>query len=114
MRRGMSYRDLDPETAHQELRTDPTLRLLDVRTPDEYASHRLPNALLVPVQELRARLSELDPAANWLVHCEHGRRSIFACELLAAAGFTQLANLRGGLAHWAGQGLPLDTSRKRR
>ena len=107
----MPYRDLDPETAEQELRTDPTLRVLDVRTAEEYASHRLPNAVLVPVQELQARLAELDPAANWLVHCEHGRRSLFACELLAAAGFHKLANLRGGLAFWAGCGLPLETGR---
>jgi rhodanese-related sulfurtransferase len=105
----MNYRDLDPDAADRELRTDPTLRILDVRTPEEYASHRLPNATLIPVQDLHTRWQELDPQANWLVHCEHGRRSLHACELLARAGFTRLANLRGGLAHWSGCGLPLTT-----
>ena len=52
------------------------------------------------------RLRELDKDANWLVHCEHGRRSLFACEILAKAGFKKLANLRGGMAYWAGCGLP--------
>ena len=107
----MNYRDLDPETAQQELQTDPTLRVLDVRTAEEYASHRLPDATLVPVQDLQARLAELDPETNWLVHCEHGRRSLFACELLEKAGFHKLANLRGGLVSWAGCGLPLQTGR---
>lgn len=109
----MSYRDLDPETAHRELQQDSTLRILDVRTVEEFTSHRLPNALLVPVQELAERLHELDREANWLVHCEHGRRSLWACELLVEAGFRKLANLRGGLAYWAGCGLPLDSGPQR-
>lgn len=107
----MSYRDLDPSAAQQALHADKSLRILDVRTPQEHASHRLPGAILVPVQDLARRLGELDKDANWLVHCEHGRRSLFACELLTQAGFTRVANLRGGLAHWAGCGLPLETGK---
>lgn len=107
----MSYRDLDPSAAQQALHADASLRILDVRTPQEHASHRLPGAILVPVQDLARRIAELDKDANWLVHCEHGRRSVFACELLTQAGFTRVANLRGGLAHWAGCGLPLETGR---
>jgi rhodanese-related sulfurtransferase len=107
----MTYRDLAPEEARAELQRDPQLRLLDVRTPREHASHRLPNAVLVPIQELDARFAELDRDASWLVHCEHGQRSLYACALLAQAGFTKLVNLRGGLAHWAACGLPLETSR---
>jgi rhodanese-related sulfurtransferase len=107
----MSYRDLAPDDAQAELRRDPSVRLLDVRTPQEHASHRLPNALLVPIQQLDRRLHELDRDASWLVHCEHGHRSVYACALLEQAGFTKLANLRGGLAHWAACGLPLETGR---
>lgn len=103
----MSYRDLDPAEAQALLQNDPTLRILDVRTAEEFQSHRLPEALLIPVQELHLRLHELDQETNWLVHCEHGRRSLFACDMLAAAGFKKLTNLRGGLAYWAGCGLPL-------
>ncbi len=109
----MNYRDLEPAAAHGELQADPTLRILDVRTEAEYHSHRLPNAILLPVQQLADRLHELDRDANWLVHCEHGRRSLWACELLAEAGFRRLANLRGGLAHWVGQGLPLEQGPRR-
>ncbi|MBL9079560.1 MAG: rhodanese-like domain-containing protein [Planctomycetes bacterium] len=109
----MSYRDLDPATAQRELHADPTLRILDVRTEGEHASHRLPQSTLIPVQELEARLGELDRDANWLVHCEHGRRSVWACEILAQAGFARLANLSGGLAWWAGCGLPLETGPRR-
>lgn len=109
----MSYRDLDPTTAQKELQADPAMRILDVRTEEEHRSHRLPNATLLPVQELEQRLHELDREANWLVHCEHGRRSLWACELLAQAGFRRLANLSGGLAYWSGSGLPLETGSPR-
>lgn len=107
----MKYRDLDPTDAQAELQRDRTLRLLDVRTPQEFASHRLANATLVPIQELARRIGELDKDANWLVYCEHGRRSVFACDLLAQAGFAKLANLRGGVAFWSGCGLPLETGK---
>ena len=105
----MGYRDLDPADAHRELQQDPSLRVLDVRTPREHQSHRLAESVLIPVQELAERLHELDASANWLVHCEHGRRSLVACEILAQAGFAKLTNLRGGLAYWLDCGLPLVT-----
>ena len=108
----LNYRDLGAEAAQQELQQDPTLRVLDVRTEHEYRSHRLPDATLVPIQDLAQRLQELDRDTNWLVYCAHGRRSVFACDLLAKAGFTKLSNLRGGLAAWVGCGLPLENTKK--
>ncbi len=103
-----SWQDLTPEQAQAALRADPRLRILDVRTPREHQSHRLPGSVLLPVQELPLRLGELDQDAPWLVHCEHGVRSLTACQILVQAGFTDLRNLRGGLAHWAACGLPLE------
>lgn len=104
----MSFRDLDPAAAQAALQADPTLRILDVRTAPEFASHRLPGAVLLPLQELQQRLHELDADANWLVHCEHGVRSRNACAFLATQGFAKLTNLRGGLANWIGCGLPFE------
>ncbi|MGE3173132.1 MAG: rhodanese-like domain-containing protein [Planctomycetota bacterium] len=104
----MTYRDLDPADAQRALQQDPTLKLLDVRTDYEHRSHRLPGAVLLPVQELAMRADELDAGANWLVYCEHGRRSVFACEMLEQAGFTQVTNLRGGMANWLAAGLPVE------
>lgn len=104
----MNYRDLDPEEAHTELQQEPAPRLLDVRTEPEHQSHRLPNSVLIPVQELAQRVAELDPEENWFVYCEHGRRSLFACDILSQQGFQKLTNIRGGMAFWAGKGLPYE------
>ena len=70
----MNYRDLEPEDAQTELQADAPPRLLDVRTEPENRSHRLPNSVLIPVQELQQRVAELDQDENWFVYCEHGRR----------------------------------------
>lgn len=104
----MPYRDLDPLTAQAELQRDPKPVILDVRTEYEYRLYRLPGSLLIPVQELEARLDELDRQQSYLVHCEHGMRSLGACELLSHHGFARLANLRGGLASWTAAGLPIE------
>ncbi len=104
----MAYRELGPDDAQRALAADPTLRVLDVRTDYEHRLHRLPGAVLLPVQELADRFRELDATANWLVTCEHGRRSIMACEFLSQQGFAQLTNLRGGMAHWLSRGLPVE------
>ena len=76
--------------------------LLDVRTRPEHLSHRIPQSKLLPLQELTARLDELDPERATLIYCEHGVRSVQACLFLASCEFKSLVNLRGGIVAWRG------------
>ena len=66
----------------------------------------LADATRIPVQELAQRTGELDREARWFVYCEHGVRSVAACEFLTSAGFGEITNIRGGMAYWASKGLP--------
>ncbi|GAB4160832.1 MAG: rhodanese-like domain-containing protein [Planctomycetota bacterium] len=100
--------NLTPEEARLALRGDPATILLDVRTAREHASHRLPGSVHVALQDLRSRIADLDPERPILVHCEHGVRSLQACEILREAGFRRISNLRGGIAAWAAAGLPIE------
>ena len=104
----MSYEDLEPTAARDLLDQEPDLVVLDVRTAPEFVRHRIAGAVLIPVQELAMRTAELDPARRHLVVCEHGVRSVAACQILAANGFEQCSNLRGGMARWVGEGLPFE------
>ena len=54
-----------------------------------------------------AQTADSRTQVRWLVHCEHGVRSRSACQMLQQLGFGQLVNLRGGLAQWVADGLPL-------
>ena len=105
----MSYRDLDPEKAQETIENEKDLRLLDVRTQPEHDRYHLPNSLVIPIEEIQERVSELEPDDNWLVYCEHGRRSVVVCHFLSQLGYERLANLKGGITHWMSRGLPTES-----
>lgn len=77
------------------------LLVLDVREENEYDICHLDNALLIPLNQLPGRYSELDPLADIVIHCRSGVRSKKALKQLREAGFTRLRNLTGGILAWA-------------
>lgn len=75
-------------------------RLLDVRTPAEFASGHLPGALNVPVAELERRISEVGAKDRpVVVYCRSGSRSRWATSLLKQAGFQAVHDL-GAMSRW--------------
>ena len=74
---------------------DGSVTLLDVRTPAEYAAGHIEGYRNLPLDELRGRLAELDPAKPVFLHCHSGLRSYLACRILSGNGFT-CYNLTGG------------------
>ncbi len=81
----------------QKLANGEPIQLLDVRTPGEYEAWHLPNARLVPIDELRDHLQELDPEKETVVYCKVGLRGYLASRILLQHGFRTLYNLTGGL-----------------
>jgi NADPH-dependent 2,4-dienoyl-CoA reductase/sulfur reductase-like enzyme/rhodanese-related sulfurtransferase len=73
-----------------------SLQLLDVRFPLEYQEAHLPHARLMPLDELRDHLKELDPAKETVVYCRVGLRGYIAARILLQHGFTNVYNLTGG------------------
>ncbi|HTD27177.1 MAG TPA: rhodanese-like domain-containing protein [Candidatus Elarobacter sp.] len=101
--RGAPWRDVEPAEALALYEKTPGLFVLDVRTPAEYASGHIPDAHLIPVDELEDRLRELPPKDSvMLVHCAVGGRSTAACQTLGLHGYTRLLNLVGGMHTWPG------------
>jgi phage shock protein E len=71
----------------RELVTNGAL-LLDVRTPEEFASGHVRGAVNIPVQELAGRMHELGSTGrDIVVYCRSGGRSATAASLLRRAGF---------------------------
>lgn len=97
---GRLWRDVGGQEARR-LVEEGGARVLDVRTPDETRGGIIPGALLVPVDQLEARLSEVPRDGKALVvYCAMGSRSAFACELLSREGHDELFNLEGGVGAW--------------
>lgn len=79
--------------------------VLDVREPEELqlASVR-PNGfdlLVIPMNDVPARLAELDPQRPVAVLCHRGGRSQRVAMYLASNGFAAVANIAGGIDAWA-------------
>jgi rhodanese-related sulfurtransferase len=96
-------REVDPAEA-ERLITAGAVRVLDVRTPREYAElGHVPGAILLPVDWIPVAPATLRRDDRpLLVCCEHGMRSAFAAHFLSEAGFENVLNLRGGMSCWTG------------
>ena len=100
--------EIDVAGVHQMRQQNEEFVLLDVRENDEYAIAKIDGSVLVPMSELRERLSELDEYRDQriVVHCHHGGRSMQVVQALRAQGFDQAQNMAGGIDQWS---LEIDT-----
>jgi rhodanese-related sulfurtransferase len=105
----MPINQAEPLQAHEILKNNPEAVYLDVRTEPEFAQGHPEGAINVPVvfikgpgqMEVNGEFVEvvtktLAPGRRVIVGCLSGGRSQRACELLEAAGYTDLTNVRGG------------------
>lgn len=75
-------------------------RLVDVRTPEEFATEHLDGAVNVPIELVGTPLSDLGPKdAPLVLYCASGRRASHAAELLRTRGFTRVYEL-GAMTKW--------------
>lgn len=88
------------------------LLLLDVRSAADFAGEKghIAGALNIPLEELAARQGELesDRGRAVLLVCTTDRRSSRAAAQLAAAGFTQVQVVQGGMTAWRAKGWPVE------
>jgi rhodanese-related sulfurtransferase len=81
--------------------------LVDVRTDAEVARGCIAGAQHIPLHLLPVRRGELKPGVPMVVYCQSGGRSAQACAWLSEQGFTEVANLQGGIGAWLREGRPV-------
>ena len=106
-----SFTDIEPQEAYRRVKTGALL--VDVRQPAELSGARFPKAVNVPMGELETYAAGLDRSAPVILACRSGSRSRKGAKRLAALGFTEVSNVRGGATAWGRAGLPLKGARKR-
>lgn len=94
-------REMTPPELKAKLDRGDDFVLIDVREPHEYELCKIPSAILIPLNTIPQRLSELDPEAEIVLQCRSGRRSADALMFLQAHGFANLWNLKGGILAWS-------------
>ncbi|MDA4127287.1 MAG: molybdopterin-synthase adenylyltransferase MoeB [Thaumarchaeota archaeon] len=100
MTAGESVPEVTPILLKRMLDEGRDVELVDVREPFEYEICHLEGSKLVPLGQLQARAGDLSKSKTVVVYCHHGRRSANAVSYLTSAGFTDVKNLRGGIAAW--------------
>ncbi|UCC18288.1 MAG: FAD-dependent oxidoreductase [Promethearchaeota archaeon] len=101
--------NISVEELYERLETEdePPL-LIDVRTPQEYASGHIKNSNLIPLGDL---LNNTDMIADYkdkeiVAICHSGSRSMMAAQILERSGFKDIRNLSGGMMTWHRKGYP--------
>lgn len=100
-----------PAELHRALAGGAPARLLDVRTPAEFAAAHVPGAKLMPLDDLdpaslaRERGAEESPV---YVLCQSGGRARQAIARLERAGMRGCVLVEGGTQAWMDAGLPVE------
>jgi len=89
---------------------DPNFVILDVRTPEEFAAGHIAGAQNIDfyAPDFEQQLAQLDKTKTYFVYCRSGNRSGQTIPIMKKLGFQYVYELRGGIAQWARQGLPLN------
>jgi thioredoxin len=93
---------IDTKEFAEKLKITGNPQLLDVRTPEEYSSGHIGNAVNVDWNgdDFTAKATTYDKSKPIFVYCEVGGRSSKAAEKLEEMGFREIYNLDGGIMKW--------------
>jgi len=98
----MAITQISPTSLQQQLLENAQAYfLLDVREPFEYQIASMDGTVLIPMNQVPERLTELDKEQAIVVICHHGMRSENVAYYLDQQGFSQVFNLTGGIDAWA-------------
>ena len=89
-----------------EVISDPSVVILDVRTPQEFAEGHLANAINIDFQSgnFEQEIASLDKSKTYAVYCRSSNRSGEAVKVMADAGFTRMYDMDGGIIDWQAAG----------
>lgn len=106
---GQSSSKLDPTAFEKVIKSTPNIQLIDVRTPQEYASGHLSKCQNINFNDpsFQAKMSKLDKNKPIAVYCAVGGRSGMATTILQQMGFKTIYDLRGGINAWNSNGKPV-------
>ena len=83
--------------------------LLDVRTPEEVADGKIPDAINIDFNaaDFNQKVAALAKDKTYFVYCAKGGRSSKAVDKMSELGFKSLYNLEGGFTGWQAKGMPV-------
>ena len=92
------YQRINAEKA-KEIMQDTSVIILDVRTQEEYAQGHIPNAQLLPLDQIDQIADFAAKNDTILVYCRSGNRSAQAADYLVQLGYVNVYDF-GGIISW--------------
>jgi rhodanese-related sulfurtransferase len=89
---------------------DPTLFVLDVRTPVEFAAGHVAGAVNIPHDQVAARLADVPRDKDVVLYCRAGVKSKAAADILERSGYKRLGHLEGDMNAWVANARPIEKS----
>ena len=84
-----------------EVKKNPHLRLLDVRTREEHEAVSIPGSVLMSQETMQEILSRWPRNEPFIIYDHQGKQCLDAAAYFAGHGFEQVRCLRGGIDAWA-------------
>ena len=98
--------DLDQSSWAKQAISDKKGVILDVRTPEEFETSRIPDSKNIDFynpQNFMQEIEKLDKNISYYIYCRTGVRSANSCALMKELGFKKTYNLLGGIVEWNGK-----------
>jgi len=98
--------DLEQIKWNNGLENDSDAIILDVRTPEEFETSRIPKSINIDFYNpeiFMQEIGKLDKDRAYYIYCRTGVRSANSCHLMKELGFAKTYNLIGGIVYWKGE-----------
>jgi rhodanese-related sulfurtransferase len=90
-----------PAEVNEMIKTNPILKIIDVREQWEYDKCHIANSTHIPMGKIPDSINEFDDAYEYVIVCHHGIRSRTVALYLEQKGVKNLYNLSGGMEQWS-------------
>jgi rhodanese-related sulfurtransferase len=92
--------EIDAETLKQRLASGEKIRLVDVRSQEEFNQGIIAGGEFMPLHTVPLKMNEFSDDVTNIIYCRSGMRSGQACQFLAEQANIKAINLRGGIIAW--------------
>ena len=103
--------DIQPIDLQKRLASGEVLRIVDVRSPMEFAGGHLPGAMNIPLSNIDNTIPGVSASDRVVIVCHSGMRSLTACQKVMDS-HKNLFNLVGGTSAWRAAGYEVETGPK--
>ncbi len=113
-RKARGLTSVEPPEAVKLMNADAIV--IDMRSPEAFASGHIVNAKNIPADELQAGSAKLENLKSKpaIVVCDAGTASARAVDQLRKSGMEKVYGLKGGMTAWSQAGLPVVGGKKSR